>query len=211
VKTFLHFEKGYHPRPGGIERDTFPEELVATFLRRYTVEGETVLDPFAGFGTTLVVAERMGRKAIGIEFLDDRAEYIRGRTSQTVIHGDSRRIDELGLPLADLSITSPPYMHRNDVEDPLQGYTVPGSGYDAYLSGLRDIYRRMRYVVKPDGVIVVNVSNIKRHDGVTLLAWDVANALSEVLALEGETVICWDDTDEAFGYDHEYCLVFRNR
>ena len=211
MKTFLTFEKGNHPRPGGIERDVFPEALVETFLKRYTIAGELVLDPFAGFGTTLVVAERMGRRAIGVEFLEDRADYVRGRTQQQVIQGDSRRIDELGLPTVDFCITSPPYMCRNDTEDPLQGYTVPGTGYDAYIAGLVDIYTRLKSVVRPDGVLVVNVSNIKRYDGLTTLAWDVGTALSTVLEFEGETVICWDDTDEAFGYDHEYCLVFRNR
>jgi DNA modification methylase len=39
----------------------FPETLVELLLREFTREGDVVLDPFAGFGTTLVVAERMGR------------------------------------------------------------------------------------------------------------------------------------------------------
>ncbi len=50
-----------------------PESLVDAFLREYTREGDTVLDPFAGFGTTLLVAEAMGRAPAGIEY--DRARY----------------------------------------------------------------------------------------------------------------------------------------
>ena len=46
---------------------SFPEELVTRMLSLYTFEGETVLDPFAGIGTTGVVATRMKREFIGIE------------------------------------------------------------------------------------------------------------------------------------------------
>jgi hypothetical protein len=59
-------------------------------------------------------------------------------------------------------------------------------------------------------VVVVNVSNIKRWDGFTPLAWDVWRVLSQVLSFEGEVVVCWEDSDHVFGYDHEYCLIFRN-
>jgi hypothetical protein len=212
VRTYLTLSKGDHHRPGGSERDTFPESLVETFLRKYTIPDELVLDPFAGFGTTLVVAERMGRRSIGVEFHEDRAAYIAGRIgpSATIVNGDSRRIDELGLPIADFSISSPPYMCRNDTEDPLQGYMAPGKGYEAYVAGVKDVYRRLRSVVKPDAVVVVNVSNISRYDGLTTLAWDLGSAISTVMDFTGEVVVCWDDDDHTFGYDHEYCLVFRN-
>lgn len=52
----------------------FPEALPEWFINLFTVEGNTVLDPFMGSGTTVVVAERMYRKGIGIEILP---EYFR--------------------------------------------------------------------------------------------------------------------------------------
>lgn len=46
---------------------TFPPELAENCIRAGTAPGDTVLDPFAGACTTLLVADRLGRNAIGIE------------------------------------------------------------------------------------------------------------------------------------------------
>ncbi|WP_315028990.1 site-specific DNA-methyltransferase [Capnocytophaga leadbetteri] len=55
----------------------FPEELPQWFIKLFTQEGDTVLDPFAGSGTTLFVAERMGRNAIGVELMDEYYQMIK--------------------------------------------------------------------------------------------------------------------------------------
>lgn len=49
----------------------FPEALPEWFINLFTIEGDTVLDPFMGSGTTILVAKKMYRKAIGIEILPE--------------------------------------------------------------------------------------------------------------------------------------------
>lgn len=44
-----------------------PIAMVSSWVERFTNEGETILDPFMGSGTTGVAAVQMGRKFIGIE------------------------------------------------------------------------------------------------------------------------------------------------
>lgn len=53
-----------HPAP-------FPLELPKRLIKLYSFWGDTVLDPFAGTGTTLRAAQELGRKSIGFELNPD--------------------------------------------------------------------------------------------------------------------------------------------
>jgi DNA methylase N-4/N-6 domain protein len=61
----------------------FPEELPQWFIKLFTQEGDRVLDPFAGSGTTLFVAERMQRSAIGVEIMDEYYQMIKEQIEET--------------------------------------------------------------------------------------------------------------------------------
>lgn len=55
----------------------FPKALPEWFIKLFTDEGDFVLDPFAGSGTTLQVAKDMHRNSIGIEILPEYCEIAR--------------------------------------------------------------------------------------------------------------------------------------
>lgn len=57
----------------------FPWQLPEWFIRLFTQSGDTILDPFAGSGTTIFVAREMKRKAIGIEIVPEYVEAIEAR------------------------------------------------------------------------------------------------------------------------------------
>ena len=44
-----------------------PLECMAKPIQNHTVQGESVYDPFLGSGTTLIAAERLKRKCLGVE------------------------------------------------------------------------------------------------------------------------------------------------
>lgn len=54
----------------------FPEALPEWFIKLFTKEGDTVLDPFTGSGTTNIVAKRTGRHSIGIEIVPEYHQIV---------------------------------------------------------------------------------------------------------------------------------------
>jgi len=60
----------------------FPESLPAWFIKLFTKEGDTVLDPFMGSGTTLFAAQNLMRNSIGIEILPEYHEMAKAKMKQ---------------------------------------------------------------------------------------------------------------------------------
>ena len=173
-----------------------------------------MLDPFAGFGTTLIVSQRKKRLGIGIEYDKKRYDYVQGELSapSSVIHGDALRIDEYDIPPCDFSITSPPYMQFFHKENPLTNYTKAGD-YDQYLSGIRTVYSKLKKVMKKNARIVLEVSNIfGDRQPMTPLAWDIAREVSKELFFEREIIFCHESSSvHSNTGDHSYCLLFANK
>ena len=198
-------------RPPGTADDIhFTEALAESVIGYASQPGELVLDPFAGYGTTVAVAERMGRRAIGIELVPEHLEIARRRTSGTarLILGDARELSRLVDERVDLVLTSPPYMSGADhPENPLAGYATDNGDYAVYLGELGSIFGQVATLLRPGGRLVVNVANVVATDGtVTPLASDMAALIDQHVPLLGVTTLRWDQPPA--GLDGDYLLWF---
>ncbi len=105
-------DKNTHPA-------TFPIALAARCISLFSHEGELVLDPFVGSGTTLVAARDLNRNAVGFDLKQDYVDVCQRRlsdspetveTSQLALNADARNIQEFLEPdSVSLILTSPPY------------------------------------------------------------------------------------------------------
>lgn len=129
-KTWLKFQKSWFlhnppPRKKGalVHPAKYPETMAQDFIEFFTKQGETVFDPMAGTGSTLVAALRAGRNSYGIELNPKYAEIAKQivREERTllgeqaeglkseVMNADASNASDLGLPTFDYILTSPPY------------------------------------------------------------------------------------------------------
>ncbi|NLE06293.1 MAG: site-specific DNA-methyltransferase, partial [Crenarchaeota archaeon] len=98
---------------------TFPISLATKVISLFSHEGELVIDPFVGSGTTLVAAQDLNRNAVGFDLHPDYIELSQTRVSngslfgtsnQLAIQDDARNIPEyLENESISLIWTSPPY------------------------------------------------------------------------------------------------------
>jgi tRNA G10 N-methylase Trm11 len=221
MNTFLSLEYAHDTAlPEGADGEfRTPHALVERFLAEYTAVGDRVLDPFAGFGTTLAVAERLDRRGYGVEYDADRVAHARSVVpdEDRVRHGSVLDLEASWFPPCDCCVTSPPFMERTDDRNPFENYDGE-STYDDYLDDVERAFGRVQRVLASGARVVVDVSNMKHGGRVTPLAWDVADRVSNVLHFDGEVVVTWEpgtDRDNGhgtfgYGYDHSYCLTFTN-
>ena len=100
---------------------TFPISLARRVIDLFTHEGELVLDPFVGSGTTLLAAQDAGRNAVGFDLhegyvtlTEDRlskdAQPLFNGSKQIAISDDARNASEYLEPeTVKFMFTSPPY------------------------------------------------------------------------------------------------------
>ncbi len=105
-------DKSIHPA-------VFPIALPTQCIKLFTHEGELILDPFAGIGTTLLAAQDLNRNAVGFDLKEEYIEVTKSRlaqsrllnnTQQIEIKDDARNISNyLSEETIALVVTSPPY------------------------------------------------------------------------------------------------------
>jgi DNA modification methylase len=176
-------------RKKDIHPATFPISLAKKVVELFTHEGELVLDPFVGSGTTLVAAQDLNRNAVGFDLQESYINLCSNRLAQNNLFNTTRQIaiqdDALNIPLylnpntVSLIWTSPPYANllnrkrknksrrdrKNDqylkVEQYSQNARDLGTmSLDEYTKAMGDIYEALLPLLKPKAHCVINVPDM---------------------------------------------------
>lgn len=215
LSWFLLDDEARPELAGFAEADyAIPSALCERFIAQYSEPGDVVFDPFAGFGTVLDAAQRMGRRGVGIELDEARCAHARSilRPPSGIVCGDALEIAIDDVPPIDLMVTSPPFWDPDD--DAFAAYEVPDGGYERYLDVWDRLLARWTPRLRDGARVVVFVQNVllpERRQSLYPLAWDVGRMLSRHLRFEREWIACsTQSTAESERYgDHTYCLVAR--
>lgn len=166
----------------------FPLELPRRLVKLFSFYGETVLDPFAGVGTTGLAALELGRSAICVDQAHEyvqRMERLRGGLNGQgdlleVVHGDARDLSSIADSSVGLAITSPPYWNKADYG---AGEANLGniSSYPAFIRALRPAFEEVFRVLAPGRKFGVVTANVNQHTDHGLLTFPLATDLVVLL------------------------------
>jgi DNA modification methylase len=119
IGVWQFFYEGRDIRDKTIHPATFPISLARKVVSLFTHEGELVLDPFVGSGTTLVAAQDLNRNAVGFDLQEKyialcakrlASDNLFNKAQQVAIHDDAKHIPDYIEPESvSLILTSPPY------------------------------------------------------------------------------------------------------
>ncbi len=203
---------------------TYPISLAKKCIELFSHEGELILDPFVGSGSTLIAAQDLNRNAIGFDLKEEYISLSNERVSnnnnllnqcqQLAINDDAKEIvkyiknDSLSLIL-----TSPPYANllnrkrtnksrrnrKNDQYLEIEQYSQDPNDLgtmeiEQYTEEMKNIFASLLPLLKPKAHCVINVPDMWYENKRITIHVSVINALREA-GYELRNIIIWDRTN----------------
>lgn len=214
-------DKSVHPA-------TFPISLAKKIIELFTHEGQLVIDPFVGSGTSLIAANDLNRNAVGFDLQKKYIELCVNRlqkhtnlfnsSSQICVQDDARNISKyISSDTVSLIWTSPPYANllnrsrqnksrrdRNNeqlgkVEQYSQDIRDLGTmSIESYTSVMGDIFEGLLPLLKEKAHCVINVPDMWWENQRITIHVSLIEELRK-RGYELRNVIIWDRTNVVNG------------
>ena len=211
-------------------RGNWSPYIPRNIILRYSIEGDLLLDQFAGGGTTLVEAKLLNRDIIGVDVNDSAIARCREKTAfehegangKVFIHkGDARNLDFISDESIDLICTHPPYAniikYSEDIEEDLSRLKVK-----AFLKEMEAVADECFRVLKKGKFCAVLMGDTRQKGFMVSMSFEVMQIFEDVGFKLKELIIKEQHNCRATGYwktssvkynflliAHEYLFVFK--
>lgn len=153
---------GLNPKYGNVHPGGLPGDFIENLLHYFTVEGETVVDPFAGGGITVDVCRAMGRKCYASDIAPVREDIFQWDIAQ-------------GYPKYEVApslvFLDPPYW--NMVAEDYVQESASSLDFVGFLRFLVKLSKDTAEVIKPGGVVaaIIMKQKFRLPEGLPFVDW----------------------------------------
>lgn len=219
-----------HPAP-------FSFQDVARHIKFFTKEGDKVLDPFLGVGSSLKACAFEGRRGYGIELNKRYAdlselrieqevpEDFKYKYEQNIIQGDCiKEVNKFDSDFFDFLITSPPYWNILETRDHKANARVAENldtkysednadlgnidDYDKFITILGNFFSSCSRIVKDKKYMAIIVSDFRKQDNFYIFHADLARYIEKNSSFKLKGIkILYQRHKSIFPYGYPYSFV----
>jgi len=220
-------------------RGNWAPQVARNLIMRYTREGDTVLDPFVGSGTTLIEAKLLHRNGIGVDINKDaviltldRLKFsyntLENRTKTWIktYVGDARNLDKIKDESIDLIATHPPYTniikYTKNSNHKKEGDLSKVRSVEEFVKEMRNVAQEFYRVLKPGKYCAVLIGDTRRHKHHVPIAFRVMQSFLDsgfvlkesIIKIQHnmKTTLLWKKKSVEYNFlllAHEHLFVFR--
>ena len=212
-------------------RGNWAPQIPRNLILKYTQEGDLVLDPMVGGGTTLIEAKLLNRDAIGADINPQAVKLAKeslkfevdNKSKQECYVGDARKPENIASDSMDLIATHPPYLNIIKYSEiPIQGDLSNIGSLSKFLAEFEPAVKEFYRVLKPDHYCAILIGDTRRHRHYVPLAFNVMSLFlkngfilkEDIIKIQHncQTTPKWSSAVKKYDFYlimHEHLFVFR--
>lgn len=210
-------------------RGNWSPYIPRNLLLRYSNEGDTILDQFAGGGTTLVEAKLLNRNIIGVDINSNALERCKEKcdfeyenSGKVYFHeADARNLDFISDEKIDFICTHPPYaniiQYSENIEEDLSHLKVK-----EFLVEMEKVAKECYRILKKNKFCAILMGDTRQKGHIVPMSFEVMKIFEKVGFKTKEIIIKEQHNCKATGFwktnsikynflliAHEYLFVFK--
>lgn len=214
-------------------RGNYAPQVARNLILRYTEEGDTILDPMCGSGTSLIEAKLLNRNSIGIDINPNAVSLsqkalelsIENDSIHEVVCEDARDLSHIKDDSIDMIVFHPPYLNiikysNGEIEGDLSNI----SKLKVFLEEISKVATELKRVLKPDHYCAVLIGDTRKNKHYIPISHYVMDEFLKLGFVLKEEIIklqhnCthstrWNTLADKMGFYlimHEHLFVFRRK